>query len=58
MSLQQESASLHQEEAKKFVPPPGKQPNVNTQKKTEDVLNTKGLSFEDFNLSQEMHMVS
>jgi hypothetical protein len=59
MSFQKESASLQQEEeVKKFVPPAGKQPNVNTQKKTEDVLATKGLSFEDFNLSQELHMVS
>lgn len=36
--------------------PAGKQPNVNTQKKTEDVLNTKGLTFDSFNLSQEVHL--
>lgn len=41
-----------------FVKPEGKQPNVNTQKKTEDVLNTKGLSFQDFNLSHDVQLVS
>jgi hypothetical protein len=41
-----------------FVRPEGKQPNVNTQKKTEDVLNTKGLSFSDFNLSNDVQLVS
>lgn len=37
-----------------FMPPAGKQPNVNTQKKTEDVTNTKGLSFNDFELSHDV----
>lgn len=41
-----------------FVRPPGKQPNVNTQMKTEDVTNTKGMSFNDFNLSQDLQLVS
>lgn len=41
-----------------FQRPAGKQPNVNTQKKTEDVTNTKGLTFNDFNLSQEVQLVS
>lgn len=41
-----------------FQRPPGKQPNVNTQKKTEDVTNTKGLTFNDFKLSQEVQLVS
>jgi len=40
----------------KFVAPAGAQPNVNTQKKTEDVTNTKGMAFDDFNLSQEVHL--
>ncbi len=37
-----------------FIPPAGPQPNVNTQKKTEDVTNTKGYTFNDFNLSKEL----
>jgi len=45
------------EEKKAFVPPPGKQPNVNRQQKTEDVTNTKGMSFSDFRLSEELQLV-
>lgn len=56
MSTQQESSTI-QEEKKSFLPPPGQQPNVNTQKKTDDVLNTTGMSFEDFNISQDLHLV-
>ena len=41
-----------------FVKPEGKQPNVNTQKKTEDVTNTKGLAFTDFELSNDVQLVS
>jgi hypothetical protein len=40
------------------VPPPGQQPNVNKQQKTEDVTNTKGMSFSDFGLGQELQLVS
>ena len=35
-----------------------KQPNVDKRVKTEDVTNTKGLTFKDFNLSQELQLVS
>ena len=41
-----------------FVKPEGKQPNVNTQKKTEDVTNTKGMAFTDFDLSNDVQLVS
>ena len=41
-----------------FIRPEGKQPNVNTKKKTEDVTNTKGLTFADLNLSAELQLVS
>lgn len=37
-----------------FVKPAGEQPNVNKQKKTEDVTNTKGMHFSDFNLSSDL----
>jgi hypothetical protein len=46
------------EEKKVFVPPPGQQPNVNRQQKTEDVTNTKGMSFSDFGLGEELQLVS
>jgi hypothetical protein len=40
------------------VPPSGQQPNVNKQQKTEDVTNTKGMSFSDFGLGEELQLVS
>ena len=46
------------EEKKAFVPPQGKQPNVNTQQKTTDVTATKGMSFSDFGLGSELQLVS
>ena len=36
---------------------PSQQPNVDTRVKTEDVTNTKGLSFRDFNLSKDVQLV-
>jgi hypothetical protein len=36
---------------------PSQQPNVDTRVKTEDVTNTKGLSFRDFNLGKDIQLV-
>lgn len=35
-----------------------KQPNVDTRIKTEDVTDRKGLEFKDFNLSEDLMLVS
>lgn len=35
-----------------------KQPNVDTRFKTEDVTDRKGLEFKDFNLAEELMLVS
>lgn len=35
-----------------------KQPNVDNRVKTEDVMNTKGLTFKSFGLSEEVQFVS
>ena len=35
-----------------------KQPNVDSRVKTEDVMNTKGLTFKSFGLSDEVQFVS
>lgn len=35
-----------------------KQPNVDTRFKTEDVTSKKGLKFSDFNLSEDVQLVS
>jgi hypothetical protein len=36
---------------------PSQQPNVDTRVKTEDVTNTKGLAFRDFNLGKDIQLV-